>query len=65
MSSVLLERLLLLLAFLYAVTILAASLRAHNALAYWPHGVLLGVCCVVVPQMLRPWLPCRSRKRRR
>ncbi len=61
----LLERLLLLVAILYALAILGAMLSAHNALAYWPHWVLLAVCCVIVPQMLRAWLPSRRKRRGR
>jgi len=65
MASVLLERLLLLLAVLYALAILMATVRAHNMLAYWPHGVLLAICWVIVPQMLRAWDPCRPKQRGR
>ncbi len=63
MPSVLLERLLLLLAILYALAILAATVRAHNMLAYWPHGVLLAICWVIVPQMLRARDGSRHRKK--
>jgi len=63
MPSVLLKRLLLPLAVLYALAILVATVRAHNMLAYWPHGVLLAVCWVIVPQMLQAWDPCRPRKK--
>jgi len=63
MPSVLLERLLLLLAILYALAILVATVRAHNMLAYWPHGVLLAICWVIVPQMLRARDGSRPRKK--
>jgi len=63
MPSILLKRLLLPLAVLYALAILVATVRAHNILAYWPHGVLLAVCWVIVPQMLQAWDPCRPRKK--
>ncbi len=65
MSAVMLERLLPLLALLYAVVILVATVHAHDMLAYWPHGVLLAVCWVIVPQMLQAWHPFHHRRRGR
>jgi len=40
-------------AVLYAVVIVGGLLLARQMELYLPHAILLGVCCVAVPSMLR------------
>ncbi len=37
----------------YAVVIVGGLLLARQMEVYLPHAILLGVCCVAVPSMLR------------
>jgi len=40
-------------AVLYAVVIVGGLLLSRQMELYLPHAILLGVCCVAVPSMLR------------